>query len=301
MSPTGRIMADLLSKTQCGQLDPGFLEVAYEEAKAAPRCFAWADPFAVAGSEAKGKGKSDAEDGRLPLTYLRAACLKWLESMWAAPQAAASVETVGNEDRCVMAASGADGDEDGERKKTVAKLNRLLAESVLVQHIPGGEYSQSKLTKAFHATAPSAEQHAKRTGPPGKETTKCTAIVVSAELFPPHASTHAPDMFRGVPSHPSGEFKDLVAFALAAKQSADVVLIADGRSEGMRSAIREVVKTAVGDEFLELRVVYCMETSLNIDVRDPQAQSCVVRREHGKHLCGAPLREQRAEASCCKE
>ena len=39
-----------------------------------------------------------------------------------------------------MAASGADGDEDGERKKTVAKLNRLLAESVLVQHIAGGEY-----------------------------------------------------------------------------------------------------------------------------------------------------------------
>ena len=145
-----------------------------------------------------------------------------------------------------------------------------MAESVLVQHIPGGEYSQSNLTKAFRATAPSAEQYAKRTGPPGKETPKCTAIVVSAELFPPHASAHAPDMFRGVPSHPSGEFRDLVTFALTAKQSADVVLIADGRSEGMRSAIRELVKTAVGDDFLELWVVYDMETSLNSDARNPK-------------------------------
>ena len=271
LTPTGRIMADLLSKTQCGQLDPCFLEVANEEAKAAPRCFAWADLFTTAGSEAKGKSKKDADDdNKLPLTDLRLACLKWLESMWAAPQAAASDEPVGNEDRCVMAASGADGDEDGERKKTVAKLNRLLAESVLVQHIPGGEYSQSNLTKAFHATAPSAEQYAKRTGPPGKETPKCTAIVVSAELFPPHASAHAPDMFRGVPSHPSGEFRDLVNFALTAKQSADVVLIADGRSEGMRSAIREIVKSTVGDDFLELWVVYDMETSLNSDARNPK-------------------------------
>ena len=77
-------------------------------------------------------------------------------------------------------------------------------------------------------------------------------------------------MFRGVPSHPSGEFKDLVAFALAAKQPADVVLITDGRSEGMRSAIRELVKATVGDEFLELWVVYDMETSLNSDAWNPK-------------------------------
>ena len=61
-----------------------------------------------------------------------------------------------------------------------------------------------------------------------------------------------------------------MAFALSAKQSADVVLITDGRSEGMRSAIREMVKSAVGDDFLELWVVYDMETSLATDVRNPQ-------------------------------
>ena len=71
-------------------------------------------------------------------------------------------------------------------------------------------------------------------------------------------------------SSPSAEFKQLVAFALLAKQSADVVLITDGRSEGMRSAIREMVKSAVGDEFLELWVVYDMETRLNTDVRNPK-------------------------------
>ena len=94
-------------------------------------------------------------------------------------------------------------------------------------------------------------------------------MVVSAELFPPHASNHAPDTFRGVLSHPSNEFKHLVAAALEAKQSADAVLITDGRSEGMRSAIREMVESAVGDEFMELRVSCDMGTRLNTDVRNP--------------------------------
>ena len=49
-----------------------------------------------------------------------------------------------------------------------------------------------------------------------------------------------------------------MAVALEAKPSADAVLITDGRSEGMRSAIREMVKSAVGDEFIELWVVYDM-------------------------------------------
>ena len=88
--------------------------------------------------------------------------------------------------------------------------------------------------------------------------------------MPAHASIHAPDMFRGVPRSPSSEFKALVAFALSAKQSADVVLITDGRSDGMRSAIREMVKSVVGDEFLELWVVYDMEVRLNADVRNPK-------------------------------
>ena len=61
-----------------------------------------------------------------------------------------------------------------------------------------------------------------------------------------------------------------MTFALTAKQSADVVLIADGRSEGMRSAIREIVKSTVGDDFVELWVVYDMETSLNSDARNPK-------------------------------
>ena len=88
-------------------------------------CFAWAELFAVAGSGAEGKGKSDAEDSRLPLTHLRAACLNLLESVRGAPQTATSDETVGGEDCCDMAASGADGDEDVERTTTINKLNRM--------------------------------------------------------------------------------------------------------------------------------------------------------------------------------
>ena len=50
--------------------------------------------------ETQGGGpKSEAEDDKLPLTDLRAACLKWLESMWIAPRAAASHAHVADEDR----------------------------------------------------------------------------------------------------------------------------------------------------------------------------------------------------------
>ena len=111
-------MADLLSKTQCGQLDASFLEVAHADAKALPYCFQWGQLFSSAGSEAK--------DDNIQLTDLRAVCLKWLESMLDAPRAAASDAQVGDEDRCIMAAVGADVDEDGERQRTVAKLNRML-------------------------------------------------------------------------------------------------------------------------------------------------------------------------------
>ena len=115
LTPAGRHMSDSLQKTQRGEIDSCFLEVATEEAKAAPRPFAWPDLFTTAGSEAKGKRKREAEGDTLPLTDLRAACHQLLKSLWAAPEAAGSGARLGAEDRSVMAAVGADVEEDDGR------------------------------------------------------------------------------------------------------------------------------------------------------------------------------------------
>ena len=95
-------------------------------------------------------------------------------------------------------------------------------------------------------------------------------FLVCAEMFPGHASMHSPKMFRGVIAGASPEFKELVKWVVTAKKQMDVVIISDGRSDVARRQIREVLNAAVGDEFVELWVLYDMETSLHTDVRNPK-------------------------------
>ena len=49
--------------------------------------------------------------------------------------------------------------------------------------------------------------------------------------------------------------------------------IADGRSDSARNQIRDWLKSAIGDDFLELWVVYEMETALGTDVRNPKRKN----------------------------
>ena len=55
------------------------------------------------------------------------------------------------------------------------------------------------------------------------------------------------------------------------KTSADTVVVSDGRSEVARKQLRELFTTAVPSEnFVELWMIYDMETSLHQDVRNPK-------------------------------
>jgi len=64
-----------------------------------------------------------------------------------------------------------------------------------------------------------------------------------------------------------------VKWLVTAKQNQDVVVVADGRSEVARKQIRELLTVAAGDDFLELWVVYDMETTLHKDVRNPKRKT----------------------------
>ena len=57
---------------------------------------------------------------------------------------------------------------------------------------------------------------------------------------------------------------------ITARQRTDVVVVADGRSEIVRKTIRETFKSAVGDDFTELWLVFAVETQLSSDVRNPK-------------------------------
>ena len=55
------------------------------------------------------------------------------------------------------------------------------------------------------------------------------------------------------------------------KRDEDVLVVSDGRSDGARKQIRSLLSSELGDNyFMELWVVYDMETSLKSDVRNPK-------------------------------
>ena len=93
--------------------------------------------------------------------------------------------------------------------------------------------------------------------------------MASADLFAPHAMTPTAESFRGVVHTASADFHKVVEI-MTVKKSGDTAIIADGRGDMARNQIREWIKSAVGDEFTELWVVYDMEGSLHTDVRNPK-------------------------------
>ena len=79
-------------------------------------------------------------------------------------------------------------------------------------------------------------------------------------------------MYRGVITGCSSEFKELVKSLIAGKQNDDdVLVVSDGRSEVARKQIRSLFASLLGDDyFMELWIIYDMETSLKQDVRNPK-------------------------------
>ena len=108
----------------------------------------------------------------------------------------------------------------------------------------GGAYEPLPLTKAYQEIsewvqcgsgeaavgANAADEAADAAG-------EVTLYWIAADLFPKHAEGHTDESFRGI-VQPSREFLACIQWALNTKDSKDVLLIADGRSETVRKSIR---------------------------------------------------------------
>jgi len=153
------------------------------------------------------------------------------------------------------------------RTKTLGKLNDILAKLVALVVREEGDATASLTTTVKNCSRPTGLKTEQKPAVGGD----CRLWLACAELFPEHAKLHHPDAFRGVPLQCATEFQDLIGWMAQAKDSKDAAVIADGRSEIVRKAVREKMTSAVGDsEFIELWLVYDMETSLNTDVRNPK-------------------------------
>ena len=256
----GKHLADLLMKTHTGAFDTELKLIAEAEIKTTGFAFGWAELFKEA---LNGKSISG-----LSLKLLQTSCIKWLQSTLCQPAAESSA--IGDADRTLKAAEigggGGDHDEDQLRTKTLGKLNDILAKLVALV-VREGDVTASLTKTVKNCSRPTGLKTEQKPAVGGD----CRLWLACAELFPEHAKLHHPDAFRGVPLQCATEFQDLIGWMAQAKDSKDAAVIADGRSEIVRKAVREKMTSAVGDsEFIELWLVYDMETSLNTDVRNPK-------------------------------
>lgn len=263
LTATGKLFAELLVGMYCGKFDEEFLQIADAELKTAAFTFALTDLF---------KGKPEDKVSGMELPLLHAGCVKWIESTVSQPTSGDTPSAIGDADRLLhLAQRGEDADreEDHSRTKLVAKLEELLGRQMLLGVLEGSEYKDLGLTRVLRAL----EHELREKQPQGareKQAKGTTIFLLNAELFPDHGRSHSTDTFRANLGAPTASFHEALKWLVTAKQRADVAIIGDGRSDLCRDKIREWLKSAVGDAFLELWVVYEMETALSSDVRNPK-------------------------------
>lgn len=265
LSHPGRLLADIMAKTQSLAFDEEFLLIANAEAMNSSFVFPWADLY---------KGTvPDEKIAGLSLPSMHGACIKWIASTLAQPTAANSqASAIGDMDRTVTMATQQCGEEEEHmRKKTIARLEELVRQNMSIEVIGHDGYQALALTKAYRALR-EIEKPRSAVGDNKKnvEQQNRRLFLACAELFPGHSSTHSNDIFRGVITGCTAEFNELVKWMVTAKQQTDVVVIADGRSEVARKQIRNLLTSIVSDDFVELWVIYDMETKLHTDVRNPK-------------------------------
>ena len=170
--------------------------------------------------------------------------------------------------------NGPNADEEQMRTKTAAKCEEYLSKLVTLAVIEDGDYESANLSKTWRETKRPQQKKTKD----NKAAVGANKLFLAfAELFPKHSELHGIDTFRGIPQQCSTEFTGLVGWIGGLKRETDVVAVADGRSDVVRNELRPIMKSAFGDDLLELWLVFDMETSLNTDVRNPKrklAWSC---------------------------
>ena len=262
LTPTGKCFANILVGIHTGRFYNEFLAIADAEAKTSTFNFSFPGLFA---------GEASERVGALDVPLLHDACLKWIKSTLSQPagvvSARAAASAIGDADRVLGSVSDcADTDEETKiRSKTVEKLEELMKAKILLGVIENSVYESLVLTRTLKQRDTIEALQPKK---PGHE--KSTLFLLNPELFPIMLLNHSPDAFRGQVTQNSREFPDTLKWIIQAKSRGDSVAIGDGRSDLMRNKIRGWLQDAVGDDFLELWIVYDMETALNTDVRNPK-------------------------------
>ena len=144
-------------------------------------------------------------------------------------------------------------------------LDQCLRNCCKLYALESPKYTESNLNAAWHE-AKSWQQTDSRS--------RTTLFLLSAELFPGHASIHSPDMFKEI-GHIDMELYKTIAWMLKQRNQTDIVVVSDGRSDSARSEIRKAYaaferEVCEAVDFLELWIVYDDEPWLGRDPRNPK-------------------------------
>ena len=261
LTPTGKLFAELLAKVHGGMFDDDFLGIADAELKAGAYSFAFGSLFDE-------KGDSNVETG-----LLRTACLKWVKSTYDQPVGLGSLESgsaIGDADRIMKLAldggdSKADGESDKIRKQPIQKLNDLLAKVVSFGACDFA--SNASIAKGRKRTQ--AAFGASQADNSKSDGSNRILYFAQAALFPEHENRHNDEMFRGSAQNMCSEFKTATAWMMSVRRDVDVVIVSDGRGDGIRNKIRKEFESRE-IAFVELWVIYESETAFGVDVRHPK-------------------------------
>ena len=263
LTPTGKAFATMLRQTHVGGYDEEFKDIADFELKPNGAAFNWTALFS--GEQGKINGMA------LPL--LQADCAAWLSSTTTHlssavgdDDAAGAASAIGDTDRILSIAQN-NGDDDNLRQKVIEKLQEVMRTKLRMETIT--DYTSGEMVRVMKNYGPFQASWTVNEGTQ-KSSNSSTLYLLCAELFPPHNYIAGPDAHRGVAALAKPEFKAMIQWMLTAKRGSDVIAIADGRSDYTRNKIREILTSAVGEEFIEAWVTYDMETSLNTDPRNPK-------------------------------
>ena len=154
-----------------------------------------------------------------------------------------------------------DAEEDDETRTATNVCPELRLSGTLHLHaLETPDYTLSNLNAAWREAKNALTQEG------GNE----TLFLLSAELFPMHFISHSPDIFKPLMVNEFTTFKMTITWMLKQRDPTDFVVVADGRSECARKAIRNVFEDELENDFLELWVVYEGEASLRRDSRNPK-------------------------------
>ena len=261
---TVKMLANIITKVHTGAFDDELKLIVEGELKQTGFTFPWVD---------LSKDHSGKLIYQFKLAQLNTACHKLMEME---PQQLTSTSATGGVDRALTSAAQGQGasiadcdDEDELRRQTIAKVSEYVAKLVsFVVREP--TYDATGLARTMTSTLikipngfdkdnnankdkDNKDNH-KRPAPGGED--RVEMWLIFAELFPGHSKLANNDTFRGIPMQCSDDFQNLVDWVSRNKKEEDAVYMGAGRSDVVTDTLRNKFKSADGDDFIEVWVVY---------------------------------------------